>query len=301
MALRLHITERQRRLGVELRKLRENAGLNLIEAAALIGMGRPQLTHIEAGRTGISTERLRDLVYKYGNTSAPYVDELVRMSESSGKGWWSGYRKSMHQRALDLAELENHATSIAGYETLVVPGLLQTEAYMRALFRDSLTDATPDDVDTLVRFRLDRQRILTSSQPTHLHVVIHEAALRVVVGSSHIMREQLSHLLTAARLPNLTIQVRPFDAGAAPWISASFSIVHPGTPGLETVAVEHPSAQLKLSDQASITQYTNTFDDLSKHALPPVVADHPPEAHVGRDSCVLLQHLLYTYQGSSNV
>lgn len=300
MALRLHTTERQRRLGIELRKLRENVGLNLIEAAALIDMGRPHLTHIEAARTGISTERLRALVGEYGCTSGPYIDELVRMSESNGKGWWSSYRKVLPQRSLDLAELEGRADTIQGYETLVIPGLLQTEPYMRALFRDSLADATPDQVETLVRFRLERQSILAAPQPVHLHVVIHEAALRLVVGNSRVMRAQLTHLLASARMRNLTIQVRPFDAGAAPWIGASFSIVSPGVSGLETVAVEHPSAQLKLSDQSSIDQYSNTFSDLSKNSLPPVVTDHPPDAHTGRDSCVLLQHLLYTYQGSGN-
>ncbi|MGB8940272.1 MAG: helix-turn-helix transcriptional regulator [Streptomyces sp.] len=300
MALRLHITERQRRLGIELRKLRENAGLNLIEAAALIGMGRPHLTHIEAARTGISTERLRTLVAKYGCTSGPYVAELVRLSESSGKGWWSGHRKALPQLSLDLAELEGCAATVRGYETLVVPGLLQTEGYMRALFRDSLADASPDEVDVLTRFRLERQSILTAPRPVQLHVVIHEAALRLVVGGTHVMRGQLTHLLAAARMPNVTIQVRPFDAGSAPWIGASFSIVSPGVPGLETVVVEHPSAQLKLSDQASIDQYSGTFDNLGKGSLPPVVTDHPPEAHTGRDSCVLVQHLLYTYQGSSD-
>ncbi|MGW6020927.1 helix-turn-helix domain-containing protein [Streptomyces sp. NPDC055099] len=300
MALRLHITERQRRLGIELRKLRESAGLNLIEAAALIDMGRPHLTHIEAARTGISTERLRTLVGKYGCTSGPYIDELVRMSESNGKGWWTGFRKVLPQRSLDLAELEGRATRIQGYETLVIPGLLQTEAYMRALFRDSLSAATADEVDALVQFRLQRQSALADPQRANLHVVIHEAALRLVVGSSHIMRGQLTHLLTAARMPNLTIQVRPFDAGSALWIGASFSILSPGVPGLETVAVEHPSAQLKLSDQASLDQYSSTFAELSKNSLPPVVTDHPPDAHTGRDSCVLLQHLLYTYQGSSH-
>ncbi|MFH8490372.1 helix-turn-helix transcriptional regulator [Streptomyces longisporoflavus] len=299
MALRTTVTERQRRIGAELKKLREQAKLTVSEAGASIGMGRVHLTHVEGGHTAIPPERIRTLCQSYGVTCAPYIDELVSMALSDGKGWWSSYRKTMRQRALDLAELESRATALQGYETLVIPGLLQTESYMRALFRDSLADSTPDEVDTLVQFRMERQSILSPPQSAQLHVVIHEAALRVVIGSRHVMQEQITHLLTAARFPNLTIQVRPFDAGSSRWISAPFSIVRPGAPGLETVVAEHPSARLNLDDREEISQYSSTFDSLRKTALAPVVADHPPEAHAGRDSCTLLQHLLYTHQGNS--
>lgn len=297
MALRLHITERQRRLGIELRKLREKAGLNLIEAAALIDMGRPHLTHIEAARTGISTERLRSLVGQYGCTSSPYIDELVRMSESNGKGWWSEYRKVLPQQVLDLAELEDRARDIASYETLLIPGLLQTEPYMRTLFRSARPEATRTEIDTLVAFRLARQRIFTGERPPRLRAVIHEAALRMVVGDPHIMRGQLAHLIDVAANPRVTIQVLPFDQGTQAWRSAPFLLIEPGVPGLETVFVEHPAAGLTLHDADAVLQYQGTIAALTRSALPALAREGASGLREEPDSWGLVQHILYTHTG----
>ncbi|QES43070.1 XRE family transcriptional regulator [Streptomyces venezuelae] len=298
MALRQHITERQRRLGVELRKLRENAGLNLIEAAALIGVGRPHMTHIEAARTGISTERIHTLATRYGCTSGTYIDELVRLSESNGKGWWSEYRKELPQQLLDLAELEDRATSIASYETLLIPGLLQTESYMRTLFQNARPSARPAEIDTLVRFRLARQRILTGEHPPHLHAVIHEAALRMVVGNPQVMRNQLAHLIRSSNNPHVTIQVLSFDQGTQAWRSAPFLLLSPGVPGLETVFVEHPAAGMTLHDSEAISQYRATIAALGASALAPIVNESTPDRLEDRDSLGLVQHIHYAHSGA---
>lgn len=295
MALRTNPTERQRRLGVELRKLREQAGLTLNEAGALIDMGRVHLTHVEGGRTAIATDRLRKLCESYGCTSSTYVEALVTLSEDKGKGWWSGYRKSFPQSALDLAELESRATVIQSYETLLIPGLLQTEAYMRALFRSTRPDASPDEIDSLVQFRKARQVILDADSSTSFHAVIHEAALRMEVGSPHIMRGQLTHLIRASMLPGVTVQVLPFDVGVRAWYSTPFLVLGIGIPGLETVVADHPSARLRLGDAESIEHYGATFRELSEGALPPVVADESPLLHEKRDSWGLIQHILYTH------
>lgn len=300
MALRLHITERQRRLGTELRKLREAAGLNLAEAAALIDMGRPHLNHIEAARTAIPAERLRELAHGYGCTSAPYIDELVRMTESNGKGWWSEYRKLMSSRALDLAELEDRATEMVSYETLLIPGLLQTEQYMRALFTSARPEAAPTEIDTLVRFRLMRQRVLTREHPPRLHAIIHEAALRMVVGGPHIMRGQLAHLIRAATHEHVTIQILPFDTAAHhTWVSAPFLFLTPGVPGLETVFMEHPAGALALHEAEELTRYRATITTLTHNALPAIVSAASPDRHEDRDSWGLIQHVLYTHRGST--
>ncbi|WP_033328325.1 helix-turn-helix domain-containing protein [Streptomyces yerevanensis] len=298
MALRLHITERQRRLGIELRKLREAAGLNLAEAAALIDMGRPHLNHIEAARTAIPAERLRELVREYGCTSAPHIDELVRMAESNGKGWWSEYRKLMPARTTDLAELEDRATEIASYETLLIPGLLQTESYMRALFESARPDATTAETDTLVRFRLARQRILTGERPPRLHAIIHEAALHMVIGGPHVMRDQLAHLIRAAAHEHVTVQVLPFDRAHHTWVSAPFLFLSPGVPGLETVFIEHPAAALSLHEAQDLAHYRATVATLARNALPAIVPTASPDRHEERDSWGLIQHVLYTHRGA---
>lgn len=294
MALRTLITERQHRLGAELKKLRLQAQLSIADGGKLINMGAPHLSHIEAGRTAIPTERLLALLAAYGCKNAPYIDELVSMAESSGKGWWSGYRHDMPQFTLDLAELEWRATHLHSHETLLIPGLLQTESYMRALFHSSLPDASQDEIETAVRFRLARQDILASRSVT-FHAVIHEAALRITVGGSHVMRGQLTHLIRAAQRPGTRIQILPFECGARAWFGTPFLILGPGVPGLETVVLEHPVESLRLRDDKSIAHYGKTFDGLSNSALPAVVTDDSPDRHEKRDSWGLIQHILYTY------
>jgi transcriptional regulator with XRE-family HTH domain len=295
VALRTLITERQRRLGAELKKLRLQAELSIADGGKLIDMGAPHLSHIEAGRTAIPTERLRALLDAYGCKNVPYIDELVSMAESSGKGWWSGYRKSFPQSALDLAELESRATAIQSYETLLIPGLLQTEPYMRALFRSTRPDASPDEIESLVQFRKARQVVLGADSSISFHAVIHEAALRMEVGGSHIMRGQLAHLIRASMLPGVTVQVLPFEAGVRAWYSTPFLVLGVGIPGLETVVADHPSARLRLGDAESIEHYGATFRELSEGALPAVAADESPLLHEERDSWGLIQYVLYTH------
>ncbi|MFI0982267.1 helix-turn-helix domain-containing protein [Streptomyces sp. NPDC021093] len=295
MALRTNITERQRRLGAELRKLREHAALTVNEASRSIGMGAAHLSHIEAARTAIPTDRLTALLRTYGVSSEPYIAALVGMAESNGRGWWSDYRKSMGKSALDLAELESRATRIRSHETLLVPGLLQTEAYMRALFRSARPGATPEEIEASVRFRLDRQRVLADSSETSFHAIVHEAALRIAVGGSHVMRGQLTRLIEAAERPGTTIQILPFEAGSRAWFGTPFLILRPGVEELETVILEHPAEPLRLGDNESIARYDSTFDGLAKSALPEVTPDRAPSRHEARDSWGLIQHVLYTH------
>ncbi|TGB05716.1 helix-turn-helix transcriptional regulator [Streptomyces sp. MZ04] len=295
MALRTHITERQRRLGSELRKLREAAGMSVNAASARIGMGAAHLSHVEAARTAISADRLTALLYAYDVRSEPYAEALAAMSESDGKGWWTEYRKDLPQHTLDLAELESRATGIQSYETLLIPGLLQTEAYMRALFHSSRPGASPAEIETLVGYRRARQQIVADDSRTTVHAVIHEAALRITVGSAGVMREQLTHLVRAAQRTGTTIQILPFDAGARAWFGTPLLVLGSVAPGLETVMLEHPAAPLLLGDDESIARYKSTFDSLSRNSLPAVTADGRPGSHEQRDSWGLIHHILYTY------
>ncbi|MCZ4125489.1 helix-turn-helix domain-containing protein [Streptomyces sp. H39-S7] len=290
MGLRTSITERQRRLGAELRKLRERSGMVTKEAGEVIGMGSAHLSHIEAGRTSILTARLRALCEAYGCTDEPYVEALVRMAEDSGKGWWTEHRKSVSPIALDLAELEAGATRACSYETLFIPGLLQTESYMRAIFGS----AQDPDPETAVRFRLTRQKVLGGEPALPLHAVIHEAALRITVGGPEVMREQLMHLIEAARLPNMTIQVLPFEAGALKNISASFLLLSGQAGGLETVVADDPAQwTVFLGDEGAVEGYSKAFQRLAGSALPQVDPEAVPERHLMRDSLGLIQHIAY--------
>ncbi|MGW0563415.1 helix-turn-helix domain-containing protein [Streptomyces sp. NPDC003016] len=295
MALRTTTTERQRRLGAELKKLREEAKFTVNEGGALIGMGRVHLTHVEGGNTAISSERIRALCTSYGVTSSTYVDALVDLAESPSKGWWSGYKGRLPSSALDLAELESKATSLRSYESLFLPGLFQLEEYTRSIFRASDVVTTPEGIESAVHFRKQRQSILAGDDvPPTVHAVIHEAALHMRFGGADVMRRQLLRLVEMAELPHVTIQIFPFTADAVSALTTPFCYIGSHGGALETVLVEHPADSMFLHGQETVTKYRRQFDRLSAAALPPVDASVLPVKQASRDSLGLIQHILYT-------
>ncbi|WP_327354609.1 helix-turn-helix domain-containing protein [Streptomyces sp. NBC_01304] len=292
MGLRTTISERQRRLGFELRNLREQAGLTAGQAAEAIGMGRVQLSQIETAKTTILTERLLELCRIYGCTEKPYVEALVAMSESTGKGWWSAYKKPMESDALSLAELEADAVAVRMHQALLIPGLFQTDDYARALFTSPRLGF--ENIEEALKFRMERQHVLTRDNPPSVHAVIHEAALHMRFGGAQVARGQLLRLLELGGLPNVTIQIYPFTALAHAALSGNFVHLVPSTPQLSTVVLEQPSGPRYLSDQAQLAQYSALFEHLAESALHPIDVSLPPEAHSEKDSLALIQHLLYT-------
>lgn len=292
MGLRTTISERQRRLGFELKQLREQAGLNAGEAAQRIGMARAQLSQIETAKTTILTERLRELLHIYGCTDRTYVDALVALSEASGKGWWSAYKGPMEPGALSLAELEAGAVALRMHQSMFIPGLFQTAAYTRAIFNSPKLGF--ENTEEALKFRMERQHILTGENPPTVHAVIHEAALHMRFGGPQIMRDQLLRLVEVARLPHVTIQIYPFTAQAHAALTGNFVHIIPSTPQLGTVILEQPGGALYVSGRTQLQQYSEMFDRLTENALAPVDVSLAPEAHSVKDSLALVQHLLYT-------
>ncbi|KUL35371.1 helix-turn-helix domain-containing protein [Streptomyces regalis] len=292
MGLRTTISERQRRLGFELKQLREQAGLSTTDAADQIGMTRGQLGHIEAGRTSVLTGRLLDLCRVYGCSEEPYIEALVAMSESSGKGWWRAYRKHLGPDPLNLAELESEAVDIRTHEPLFIPGLFQTEDYTRSIFTSP--DLGFTNIEEALRFRMERQHILTRDNPPSVHAVIHESALRMRFGSTDVVREQLLHLIELARLPNVTIQIYPFTARAHAALTGNFAHVIPAEPRLGTVVVEQLLGSYYLVQQRQLDEYGSLFDRIADNALAPIDVSLAPETHSVKDSLALVQHVLYT-------
>ncbi|WP_409234705.1 helix-turn-helix domain-containing protein [Streptomyces sp. PA5.6] len=298
MALRTAPTERQLRLGFELRRLREHSGLTVQAAGDLIDMGRVHLTHAENGRTPISAERIRTLCLAYGVTSSSFVDALVRLGESSGKGWWTSYKSQLPTSALDLAELESEAVQLRSYESLFLPGLFQVEGYARAIFEASDTVSSTAGVEDAVRFRLARQRVLVDDRPPHVHAVIHEAALHMRFGGAQVMHQQLLRLVELAELPHVTVQIVPFTAVAVSAINTPFCHIASHGGVLETVLMEHPAQSMFLHGEDSVTKYRRQFERLSAAALPAIDTTVIPVKHGTRDSLGLVQHILYTLLGA---
>ncbi|OKI10361.1 transcriptional regulator [Streptomyces sp. CB02923] len=291
MAPRTQPTERQRRLGTELRKLRLAAGLSGDQAAALIGADRQRVSHIETGRVDVPRNGLYNLLRSYGCAAGPLFEALMAMAHDRGRGWWDAYRDVMGRPALDLAELESRAAHIRNHEPLVIPGVLQTAEYARSVCETF--DEHDAKIDRYVQFRLDRQRILEQRSGTPYHAVIQEGALRTRVGSPEIMRRQLRRLIEIARLPHVTLQVFPFEAGPYSGVSRSFSIFGGPTPALDTVRLEQAVASAILRDEDDTSRYGKIFTRLTELALPRVDPEAKPESHEGRDSLTLIQHLMY--------
>lgn len=291
MGLRAEPTYRQRRFAAEVRALREKAGLSVAEAATVMGTHASHLSNIEAGRTNLSEERLRRLAEHVGSTAGTYVDALVAMGQSSGKGWWSAYRNQLRPAFLDFAELEVGAVTLLTYEPMLIPGLLQTREYAKAVHRGGYARDSPELQDLAVEFRMRRQGLLEGPEAPRLHTIIHEAALHASFGSRQMMRDQLLRLIEISRKPGVTIQILPFN-GPVP-CSSSFTVFEPSVVQLSSVVVEHVEESIYLGDADSVGRYQDLFVRLQRVALPPVDAAVQPEAHVAKDSLGLIQRLLY--------
>ncbi|WP_431042417.1 helix-turn-helix domain-containing protein [Streptomyces sp. P1-3] len=291
MGLRANPTYRQRRFGAEVRKVRERAGLSVGQSAAVMGMQQAHISSVETGRTSLSPERLRALAAAGGSEDATYVDALVEMGQASGKGWWTPYRGHVRPSLLDIAELEAGAERIISYEPMFIPGLLQTPEYATVIHHGGYARGSREELDEAIRFRLQRQHILTGDRAPHFHAVVHEAALHVSLGSREIMRDQLFRLIEVSRLPNVTVQVLPFDGPVG--FGTSFTMVQPNVVELSTVVVAHVEQSLYLGEADELARYKQVFARLREMALPPVDAAMPPEAHVAQDSLGLIQRLLY--------
>ncbi|MFE0106977.1 helix-turn-helix domain-containing protein [Streptomyces sp. NPDC059009] len=291
MPPRSNPSERQRRLGLELRKLRTGAGLSGDQAGALLEADRTRISNIEAGRLDVSRNRLYKLLREYGCPRGSYFDGLMAMAQERGKGWWDEFRDVVAPVGCDLAELESLSAAIRIHEPLFIPGLLQTEDYARSVIGESEDDKRR--VDRFVAFRVGRQRVLTAESPVRFRAVIHEAALHVQVGGPKVMRKQLLRLIEVARLPHVTVQVFPFEAGAYSSFSRSFGIFGGMLPELDTVHLEHPLNSVFLRDGGHISEYARMFERLSTLALAEVDPEAAPESHESADSLSLIQHVMY--------
>lgn len=265
MPPRVNPTARQGRLGAELRKLREAAGIESRDAAAFLGVNQTQISHIESGRFGISEERLRRLAGLYTCDDAHLIDVLAEMANDRGKGWWEEYRGVLLPRALDLAELEHHASYVHLFEAVHIPGVLQTEEHVRAASTFVRPELPEDDREARVSFRMRRQEVLDSGTP--YDVIIHEAALRMRVGGPKVARAQLGHLLKAATRTNVTLRVISFAADG--FAGAGFPMQYVGgvVPQLDTVQTDTPHGAVFFDAPAQLRHYRAQLERVDSAAL----------------------------------
>ncbi|MEW1603572.1 helix-turn-helix transcriptional regulator [Streptomyces sp. NPDC093808] len=265
MPTRREPTARQLRLGAELRRLREAAGLTARQAASLLGVSNVQISQIEAGLSGVSEQRLRRMASHYACVDVEFIDALVAMAIDRTRGWWEEYRGLLPTSFLNLAELDHHATFQRDVAILYVPGLLQTEEYARCVFSSRIPELTADELELRVRHRLARQERATFPH----EVVIHEAALRIRVGGRATARAQLAHLLEVSEAGRITLRVIPFDLDGFSRASSTMTYVGGAVTKLDTVARDAPHGALLIDSESQLHAYRTRFRKVEEAALGP--------------------------------
>ncbi|WP_037856604.1 helix-turn-helix domain-containing protein [Streptomyces sp. NRRL S-340] len=263
---------RRRKLGAELRALRSDAGLTSGEAARLLGWHQSKVSRIETGASGVKPADVRSLLDAYAVRDAQLRDLLMMLAGSDdGDGrhhWWHAYRGVLPPTYRDFISLESQASAMRTLETTVVPGLLQTPEYARAVTRAAVDGLDDDRLDALVEVRLARQAVLRGDPPLRLEAVLDEAVLRREVGGPEIMARQLERLSEAARLPQVSLRVLPFAAGAHIGLTGPFVIFSfKNTSDLDVVVLDHLTSSLHLERKEDLEAYTEAFDTLRFHAL----------------------------------
>jgi Domain of unknown function (DUF5753)/Helix-turn-helix domain len=268
-------TVRRMLVGAQLRRLRSDAGLSREQAGEAIRASEWKIHRLENGQVGFKERDVVDLLALYGVTDQQEISSFVTIAlEANTPGWWFQYSDILPQWFRAYVDLESAATLIRSYEGQLVPGLLQTQDYMRAVIVGAHVGRGPEEtqreVERRVRLRLARQAVLTRADPPMLWAVVDEAALRRPVGGPEVMRAQLERLIEAAKLPNVTLQVLPFGAGAHPAMVGAFSILRfPDEELPDAVYLEHLTSALYLNKREEVDQYLHVMANVCVRAAPP--------------------------------
>lgn len=263
-------TARRIVLGSQLRRLREAAEITRADAGYSIRGSESKISRMELGRVGFKERDVADLLTMYGVTDAReralFLDMVNRANDP---GWWHRYTDLMPSWFQDYVGLEESASRILVYELQFVPGLMQTEAYARAIVTRGRPHAISDENKRRVALRMRRQKLLTHAPAPRLWVVIDEAVLHRPIGGQQVMREQIEHLLELTKLPNITLQVLPyrFSGYAAEGAFTLLRFAEPELPDL--VYIEHLAGALYLDKRDEIELYSRVLDQLTVDAETP--------------------------------
>jgi transcriptional regulator with XRE-family HTH domain len=263
-------TVRLRRLAAQLRQLREAAGLTQEDVAERTGKDRSTLYRLENAQQRPQRSTLIQLMDLYGVEQGKRAELLAVLRQAGELGWVRGHRSHLPEVYSDYISFESEASAISNYESLFIPGLLQTEDYTRAVIRGTLPYATEEQVENRVAARMERQAVLAKETPARLWAIMDEAAVRRTVGGPEVMRQQLRRVAEAAAKPNLTAQVIPYAAGAHPGMQGSFILLDfPDPADSSLIYMESLAGDLFLENSTDISRYIENFQHLRAAALRP--------------------------------
>jgi len=259
------------RLGGQLRRLREAAGITPEEAGFEIRASRSKISRLENGRVKLKNRDVTDLLTLYG-----VRDEAVRsrfltlVIQSSGPDWWGEYGDILPGWFESYLGLEAAAATIRSFEVQFVHGLFQTADYARAVTRLGRKPAPEGEIERWVNLRLKRQELISRPDPPNVWSVVDEAVLRRPVGGAAVMRAQLRHLIEVAQLPHVTLQVIPFARGAHAGESGSFTVLRFEERDLpDVVYLEQLTNAVYLEQRSDVERYLEVVDEISSQALTP--------------------------------
>lgn len=261
-------TVRRRRLGMELRRLREAAGMSNEEVCERLEWSSAKLSRVENARQGVNHGDVADLcdLYEAGEDIKKRLVTLAR--EARRRGWWQTYNDVLPAGQFSTyIGLEAAASELSVFNVELIPGLLQTPDYARALFRSSAPPKTDTEIERMLTVRLERQKLLGQSDPLHMWLVLDEVALLRPVGGREVMRGQLHHLIQAAQKPHITVQILPLSAGAHQAMDDPFAVLNFADDEPSAVYLENLVSSLYLEGQDDVKRYTVLFDHLRATAL----------------------------------
>jgi hypothetical protein len=245
-------------------------GLSREEAGEAIRASEWKIHRLENGQVGFKERDIIDLLRLYGVTEPDEVAALVVLArEANTPGWWQHYGDVLPQWFRTYVDLESAANLIRTYEGQFIPGLLQTDDYMRAVIHDTHLESS-EEMGRRVRLRMARQTLLTREHPPRLWAVVDEAALRRPIGGREVMRGQVERLLDATKLPNVTLQILPFAAGAHSAMVGAFSILRFADRELpDVVYLEHLTNAIYLDKRDEVERYLDVMELLCVQSEPP--------------------------------
>jgi len=256
---------RRLELGALLRALRSAKGLTVEQVAERLLCSPSKVSRMETGQ-GATARDIRDLCELYGVADAAERDRLMTMArEGKRHARWQRYDLAYAR----YAELEEEAVAISAFQSSVVHGLLHTADYARAGHEGAMPRLDPDRIDLQIEAKLTRQRILTRDDPPRFDVVLDEAALHRMVGGRQVMADQLTKILVTANLPNVVVQVLPYERGFHPAVESNFSILELPNPAPGVVFVEGLIGSNYLDRPGDLKRYREIFGRLQSIALNP--------------------------------
>jgi transcriptional regulator with XRE-family HTH domain len=266
-------TVRRRRLGAELRRLREARSLKLEEVADQLGLAASTLSRIETGKAPTKTVYLTTMLGMYGVDDPAARQVLVDMArEGHRKGWWSVYDDVLPSGFDIYVGLEAEASGLRSYET-VVHGLLQTRDYATAVLRELRPKDTEDQIAKVVDLRMQRQRLLDQAPPLDLWLILDEAAIRRTIGGTMVMRPQLEYLIRSSRWSNVILQVLSFEAGAHAGLVGPFSILEfPDRDDGDVAYTDSVGGMIYLEKDREVRACAEAFDRMRAAALSPAAS-----------------------------